>query len=135
MTQPEPALSVSDLVVAKIAAQAAADTPGVARLAPSLTTVIKSTLTKAARSLINQPEAEAGRADPGAAEITHTEGELTQITIRIIASGTPPVLPTVNAVHLAIHHAVQAIAPMPVDVTVLVVDTEPVREADHSDSL
>ena len=127
-----PDVTVDDLVLAKIAAQAASEVPGVARLAPTLTTVIKSTLTKAARTLVNQPEDDPGRADPGAVEIDRGGGDLTAVTVRIIATGNPTVRLTVDAVQLAVHHAIRTQAPTPIEVTVMVIDAEPSRDARHT---
>ncbi len=118
---------VTDLALAKIAAQVASTTPGVARLAPTITRVVKSALTRAARSIANLENGPvaAGEADPGAIEIDRPDGSPIVLTVRIVANGEPPVLDTVNAIQFGVQETVRQLASLQVDVAVLVVDTEP----------
>ena len=126
-------LVVSDVALAKIAAQAASEVPGVARLAPSLTKVLKSTLVQAAKTLVNQPDEQEDteRADSRAVEIEHVNPDLATVTIRIIATGDPTVLLTVDAVQRAVQEAIDTHAPTPINVAVLVVGAEPHSDPHH----
>ncbi|MDQ2845438.1 MAG: hypothetical protein M3Y77_03605 [Actinomycetota bacterium] len=119
-------MTVGNVTLAKVAAQAAVDTPGVARLAPSLTRVVKSAVSKTARKLrtVATPTAN-GRPEQDAVDIEQHNGGLTVITVRIIATGQPPVLDTVNAVQLGVRSAVLELTGTAVEISVVVIDTEP----------
>ncbi|MET3807800.1 putative alkaline shock family protein YloU [Nakamurella sp. UYEF19] len=121
---------VSDLALAKISAQAAVAIPGVVRLAPTLTKVVHSALSRVARSLTNAPSVDHGPADPGAVEIEQRTDGPTAVTVRIIAGGDPSVLATVDAVSESVHSALMTLPDLSAtafEVIVVVVDTEPGR--------
>jgi len=108
--------------VAIAAAQAAIDTPGVTRLVPAIGYLIRDAVSGLARQLTGQQPAPETRADPDAVEIERVDGAL-RLTIRIVATGTPPVLATIGAVRTAVEQALAAAFGLTAQVSVLVVDT------------
>ena len=122
-----PPVSVNDASLAKIAAQAAADVPGVVRLAPSFTRILRKVATATAQRFAGTAHTRPADApNPDAIEIEHLDDHVVQVTVRIIASGHPVVLDTVSAVGRAVHTALRKFATVDAAVIVLVVDTEPV---------
>lgn len=115
--------TVATDAVAKIVAHAAATTPGVTRLAPSLAGRIKGTAVRATKLLVQSAPVDADPvADPDAIVIdSGDDGSVTTITVRIVASADPPVLQTVNAVHYAVSQALTEFE-YEAEIVVLVVD-------------
>lgn len=123
MTEPSAAdPAVTDDAVAIAAAQAAIDTPGVTRVVPAIGYLIRDAVSGLARQLTGPQPAPETRADPDAVEVERVDGAL-RLTIRIVATGTPPVLATIGAVRTAVEQALAAAFGLTAQVSVLVVDT------------
>lgn len=123
MTEPSAAgPAVTDEMVAAAAAQAAVDTPGVARLVPAIPYLIRGAVSGLARQLAGHRPADPGRADPDAVEIERVDA-VVRLTVRIVATGTPPVLATITAVRSAVEQALAGAFGLTAQVSVLVVDT------------
>ena len=121
-----PPVAVSDISIAKLAAQAAAEVPGVSRLAPSLTGLVRKAVSKTAQQLTGTAgTADRDAPDPGAVDVDRVDDAATQVTVRIIASGHPVVLETVTAVQVAVRETLRTLASLHAEVSVVVVDTEP----------
>ena len=121
-----PPVTVNDNSVAKLAAQASADVPGVSRLAPSLTGLVRKAVSKTAQQLTGTAgTADKEAPDPGAVDVERVDDAVTLVTVRIIASGHPVVLETVDAVQTAVRGTLRTLAAMEPEVSVIVVDTEP----------
>lgn len=117
---------VSDTALAEMVAQATADTPGVARLAPNLASRIKGAAARAVRQ-VTAPSIESAR-QPGPAAVDIEEPSDTTpltVTIRIIATGDPPVIATLVAIHDTVTATLKAAGHPNSAVTVIVIDTEP----------
>ncbi|MDQ2847961.1 MAG: hypothetical protein M3Y77_16780 [Actinomycetota bacterium] len=121
-----PQLDVSDTALAKMVAQATADTPGVARLAPNLASRIKDAAVRAVRQ-VTAPAIESARhADPAAVDIEEpSDTTPLTVTIRIIATGDPPVIATLAAIHHTVTATLKAAGHPDSAVTVIVIGTEP----------
>lgn len=121
-----PHLDVSDTALAKMIAQATADTPGVARLAPNLASRIKGAAVRAARQLTAPSIESARQADPAAIDIEEpSDTNPLAVTIRIIATGDPPVIATLAAIHDTVTATLKAAGHPDSAVTVIVIDTDP----------
>lgn len=129
MTGPhrEPILHVSDRAIASIAAHLAATTPGVARLHPALVRALKRTATDALRQHIRPTSTERSTADPGAVIVdapADADGPRV-VTVRIIATGEPPVLATATHLQRRIRDELQRITGQDTDIRVFVAALDP----------
>ena len=116
-------LDLSDTALAKLAAQAAADTPGVRRLAPTLGERLKGAALRAARQLTDAPPEDPRAADPSAVDLDSEDGGV-EVAVRIVAALDPPVLITVAAVRDAVTAAMSGVGRPVASMTVTVVDVE-----------
>lgn len=129
MTGPhrEPVLRVSDRTIATIAAHLAAATPGVARLHPAPLRALASAATAALRRQLRPTNTERSTADPGAVIVeapADTDGRRV-VTVRIIATGQPPVLATATHLQLRIHDELQRITGQHTDIRVFIAALDP----------
>jgi uncharacterized alkaline shock family protein YloU len=116
-----PALQVSDTAIARIAAHAAITTPGVGWLHPAATRV----LTRAAAGVVHARRP-ATPADPAAVTVERAPSPgLIRVTVRIAATGHPPVLDTVTEVQRHIRDALRQLADLDADVRVQVTAFDP----------
>ena len=117
--------TVVDGVLAKIAAFAASDTPGVARLQPHLSQTVTRAAAGVARRATRRgaPRMES-RADPAAVAIERVAtGEL-GLVVRVVATGNPPVITTATELHRRITEDLRRLAGIRADVCVQVLDVE-----------
>jgi len=122
-----PVLHVSDRAVAAIAAHLAGTTPGVARLHPALVRALTRAATEALRQHVRPTSTERGTADPGAVLVdapADADGPRV-VTVRIIATGQPPVLATATHLQHHIRDELQRITGQDTDVRILVAALDP----------
>lgn len=122
-----PVLHVSDRAVAAIAAHLAATTPGVARLHPALVRALTRTATDVLPQHVRPTSTEHSTADPGAVVIdvpAEADGPRV-VTVRIIASGQPPVLATATHLQRRIRDELQRITGQHTDIRVFVAALDP----------
>lgn len=129
MTGPhnEPVLHVSDRAIASIAAHLAAATPGVARLHPALVRALTRAATDALRQHVRPTSTERSTADPSAVIVeapADVEGPRV-VTVRIIATGQPPVLATATHLQRRIRDELQRITGQDHDIRVFVAALDP----------
>ncbi len=129
MTGPhgEPVLQVSDRAVASIAAHLAATTPGVARLHPALVRALTLTATDALRQHVRPTSTERSTADPAAVVVDAPADAAGPrvVTVRIIATGQPPVLATATHLQRHIRDELQRITGQHAQIRVFVAALDP----------
>jgi uncharacterized alkaline shock family protein YloU len=118
---PVPALQVSDNAIARIAAYAALTTPGVAWLHPAATRV----LTRAAAGFVRtRPPRTPADLAAVTVEQAASPGPV-RVTVRIVATGHPPVLATAAAVQQHVRDTLRQLADLDADVRVHVTAFDP----------
>lgn len=122
---PPTRIELSDAALAKLVAHAAVITPGVNHLAPALPRVVKVAVGGIARRLTAaSTEQTPNHADPAAVTVNATEIGITDVTVRLVATGNPPVLDTINAVQHNGQIEVKQLTERQINLTVMVVDTD-----------
>jgi hypothetical protein len=120
-----PALQVSETAIAKIAAYAAITTPGVGWLSPAAARV----LTRAAAGVVRTRLPRIPAADPAAVTVEQAPPGASpgraRVTVRIVATGHPPVLATAAAVRDHIRDTLRYLADLDADVRVHVSAFDP----------
>ncbi len=119
---------LDDLALAKIIAQAAAETPGVVRLQPRPTRVVgraASNLVQQAASAATGRPVPATRPDPDAVDIEHTPDTL-QIVVRLITGCEPAVISIAEQVLANIGQQLEQAGQGPAEIHVQIVDVDPI---------